>query len=181
MRNPHLPLSLSSSSSSSLPADFPLKVVEERVFIEILDKRKEVDGKEDVNEGKDKERPDGQPDDEGRDEAFDDSLADPSSLEITPDLNDDEATPLESAPSTSIYKRRRFQGRLHQKSDKSSEETTDDNNNGLKVPLPWIACCLCVLCLQLIVLLRYYFSSREIKVKLKDRNRLRDQDQESMS
>ena len=178
-----LPLSYSSSSSSSLPADFPLKEVEERVFIEILDKRKEVDGNEDVNEGKNEERPDGQPDDEGRDDAFDDSLADPSSPEITPDLNDDEATPLESASSTlssSDYKRRRFQGRLHQKSYRSSEETNDDNN-GLKVPLPWIACCLCVLCLQLIALLRYYFSSRETKVKFKDRNRLRDQDQESMS
>jgi hypothetical protein len=179
----------SSSSSSSFASDFPLKVVEERVFIEILDKRKGSDDSKE--EETSREGLDGQKDSR-QEEIKEDST---SSLSSSPLFDDSDILPfglneetnvspvdplsLSSPPSTSS--RRRKMERHHD--DSSDFAFSGEDDNGIKIPLPWIVCCVCLLCLQVIVLFRYYFASRrETKVKFNHRrNRLRDHDQESMS
>ena len=164
-----------SPPASSFPSDFPLKVLEERVFIEILDKRKGSDDSKN-----DETRPQNDSNQEiRREDTSLSSLLDETSDILPMDFNGIGDSPAD--PLTLSSRRKDIQKQRHDDDDDSSIASQDEDNC-LKVPVPWIVCCVCVLCLQVIVLLRYYFlSRRETKVKHNHRNRLRDHDQDSMS
>jgi len=173
---------LLSSSTADLE---PLKEVEERVFIEILDKRKSSDD-EDNDDQEDQNIKDagdevglpGQQNEQQRNDGEEDSLL--LLREIPSDLN-------EKTKSSSKARKKKVQGRHHDhENDKNNEEAllsskkNEEEDNCLPVPLPWIVCCICLLAIQLIALLRYYCSMKD-KTKEKMFKRTRDHDQESMS
>ena len=128
-------LSHANDSTAAIVEDLLLlpKELEERVFIEVLDKKEE----EKMDTQQESER---------------DALG----LEQNPEENNNSSNgaPDDDNSGSSGSERRR----------KKKEPQQD---NCLNIPTPWVVCCFCLLCIQLICLLRFYFSNRDAKFRIR--------------
>lgn len=121
------------SAAAAVVEDILLpKELEERVFIEVLDKKEEEEKVDDEEWERNAQ-----------------------GLERNPE-EDNNSSPEDKSNSRSSG------GGERRRKKKDSQP-----DNCLNIPTPWVICCICLLCIQLICLLRFYFSNREAKFRIK--------------
>lgn len=126
----------SNESSIAMELLLPPKELEERVFIEVLDKKEE--------EGEDR------PQEEDQETSA-------QGLERRPEGEDNED---EADKRPDDYKRTVGQSNGSQRRNMRKESKTEVDGSCLSLPTVWLICGLCLLCVQVVCLIRFYVSNR---------------------
>lgn len=133
----------SNDSQAAAAADLLVpKELEERVFIEVLDKKEE-------EEKMSQQQPD--------------SDRDALGLERSPEEDNNGS---DAGDDNNNYNKT-SNGSKSEMKGKRPKTDSHQAENCLNIPTPWLICCLCLLCIQVVCLIRFYFSNRDAKFRIK--------------